>query len=252
MASADLLYSARFQLPELLERGRDNLIKAPIYRAGALVAPSSATVSVYDAAGVALVNAQAATITGSSAQYNVASATLAASSYGEGWRVEWRATMPDGTIRTFDVEALCVRRALFPVITEADLYRVSSALDPAGAACIHSESSFASKLDEAWVQIQGRLLAQGRRPNLVLSPQAMRDPHLYLTLALIYEDFSTRLNAAYAATAAMYRAEYESALTRVRFLYDEADDNGRSGTRERKGPSVSSLWLSSRGLRSWP
>ena len=252
MAAADTLYTARFQLPELLERSRNNLIKAPIYRAGALVAPSSATVSVYDSSGVPLVNTQAATITGSIAQYNVLATALAGSSYGEGYRVEWLAAMPDGTTRTFDVEALLVRRALFPVVTEADLYRVSSALDPAGAACIHSESSFASKLDEAWTQIQGRLLAQGRRPNLVLSPQAMRDPHLYLSLALIYEDFSTRLNAAYAATAGMYRAEYEGALTRVRFLYDETDDNGRSGSRDRKGPAVSSLWLSSRGYRSWP
>ena len=251
MASADTLYTARFQLPELLERGRANLIKCPIYRSGALVAPSSATVSVYDAAGTALVSAAAATITGSVAQYSVPSAVLASSSYGEGWRVEWLATMPDGTVRTYDVEALLVRRALFPVVSEVDLYRVSSALDPAGAACIHSEASFANKLDEAWIQIQGRLLSQGRRPNLVLSPQALRDPHLYLSLALIYEDFSTRLNAAYAATAAGYRAEYESTLARTRFLYDDEDDNGRSGSRARRGPAVSSMWLASRGGASW-
>lgn len=251
MAAADVLYSARFQLPELLERGRNNAITCPVYRAGALVAPSAGTVSVFDASGAAVVSAAAVTITGSTATYTVLSTALASSSYGEGWRVEWRLVMPDGTTRTFDVEALLVRRALFPVITEADLYRVSSALDPAGAACIHSEPSFSPKIDEAWIQIQGRLLAQGRRPNLVLSPQAMRDPHLYLTLALIYDDFSTRLNQAYAATGMAYRAEYEAALTRTRFLYDDEDDTGVSGSRSRKGPSVSTMWLSSRGSHPW-
>ena len=51
MSSTDTQYTARFSLPELIERGRDELIKCMVYLSGALVAPSSGTVTVRNASG---------------------------------------------------------------------------------------------------------------------------------------------------------------------------------------------------------
>lgn len=249
MASADVLYSARFDLPELLERERSNTIKCPVYRLGALVAPISGVVSIFDDSNAEIVASAVVTITGSVAQYTVASATLIDSEYSDGWRVEWILVMPDGTSRTYDNECMLVRRALFPVVTEADLYRVCSALDPAGSACIHSETSFAPKIDEAWVQIQNRLLAKGNRPNLILSPSALRDAHLYLVLALIFEDFSSRLNVAYSEMGAAYRAHYSAAWADVRFVHATGADDGTRASATRTGSQVSTLWLDGGGNR---
>lgn len=257
MSSSDTLYTARFDLPELLERGRDNVVRCPVYRAGAIVAPSqqagaTRSVEVYNAENTLVVAGNNLPVTGAGVAYaTIASSSLTGQTYGDGWRIVWYLTMPDGTLRTFDNECMLVRRALFPVVTEADLYRIASSLDPAGSACIHSETSFSAKIDEAWIQIQGRLLAKGNRPNLIVSPTALRDPHLYLTLALIFEDFSTRLNPAYAAIAMQYRGHWNDAFAQVRFLESNEDDDGTANSPARKGPSVSTLWLSSGGRNPW-
>lgn len=251
MSASDTLYTARFDLPELIERGRSNTVRCVVYRAGAIVAPSAGSVSVYSESDVLVWSASVSIAIDGTAFATVTSAVLASYSYGDSWRIVWSLVMPDGTTRTFDNECMLVRRALFPVVTEADLYRIASSLDPAGPACIHSESSFDEKLDEAWIQIQGRLLAKGNRPNLILSPTSLRDPHLYLTLALIFEDFSTRLNPAYSAIAMQYRGHWNDAWAQVRFLEADASDDGTPSSKARKGSSVSTLWLSSTGSRLW-
>lgn len=257
MSSSDTLYAARFDLPELLERGRDNVVRCPVYRSGAIVPPSqqagaTRSVAVYNADNTLVAGGGNLPVDGNGVTYGtISAASLAGQTYGDGWRIVWSLTMPDGTMRTFDNETMLVRRALFPVVTEADLYRIASSLDPAGSACIHSESSFAAKLDEAWIQIQGRLLAKGNRPNLIVSPTALRDPHLYLTLALIFEDFSTRLNPAYTAIGMQYRGHYNDAFAQVRFLESNEDDDGTANSPARKGASVSTLWLNSGGRGVW-
>lgn len=248
MGSSDTLYSARFELPDLIERGKNNALKCRVYRAGALVAPSSGTVSIYDTSTTAVVSAAAVTVSASVATYTLSSALVTDHALEEGWRVEWSLVMPDGVTHVFRNDAALVRGRLYPSITEADLYRVASSLNPAGAAVIHSETSFADKIDEAFVQIENRLIAQGNRPNLVLSPSAFRESHIYLALALIFEDFASRLNEAYEIRARMYREMFEGAWGRLRFVYDTDDDgvpdDGAGGAR-RGGPR--SLWLTSRG-----
>ena len=71
----DVLYTARLVGPTLIERGRDTPIACPVYRDGALVAPSVGTVSIFDSAGVSVVSAAPAPVRGSIAGYTVAAAT---------------------------------------------------------------------------------------------------------------------------------------------------------------------------------
>ena len=251
MSASDLIYTARFDLPELLERGRSNTVRCPVFREGVIVPPSAGSVAIFDPTNTQIFASSVTISAGGVAFAAVTSATLTPFAFSDGFRIVWSLVMPDGTTRTFDNECMLVRRAFFPVVTEADLYRVASSLDPAGPACIHSETSFVNKLDEAFVQIQGRLLGKGNRPNLILSPTALRDPHLYLTLALIFEDFATRLNPAYTAIAMQYRSHYADSYAQVRFLEADTADDGSASSSARKGPSVSTLWLSSGGRGLW-
>lgn len=237
-------YTARFQLPDELEATRDNAVACPVYRSGVLVAPVSGTVSVHNASGTVVVDAAAVTIVGDVATYTVTSASLAGQTRGEGWRIAWVLTFSDGVVRTLDNEALLVRRALAPVVTEADIYRRSNALDPSSPHSITSQADYADKLDEGWVVLMGRLLALGRRPHLILSPSALREVHLTLTLALIYEDLSARNGDQYSETAQMYREQFAGAWKAMRFTYDETDDDGQTGDQSRKA-ATTSMWLGS-------
>ena len=176
-------YSARFLSPDLLERERDNALSCPVYSGGALVPPASGTVTVQDQSGEAIVDGAAVTITGDVATYTVTAATLPDTvSFAEGWMVEW-ALVASGITRAFRNDAALVRNALYPVVTDIDLFRRVSALDPNGNDPITSLTDFQDYLDEAWATIQNRLIARGNRPNLIMSPSSFREAHVCLRVS---------------------------------------------------------------------
>lgn len=242
--AATTYLSARLLAPDMLERGVDQLIRCPVYQEGALVAPSVGTVSVFDGSGTAVVDAQAVTITGSIAQYTVTAATTTSLSLSESWRVEWSLTIT-GDVHVFRNDAALVRRALYPVVADADLFRRVSALDPASSACIHSLSTLQNYRDEAYSILVLRLLARGNRPNLVMSPSSLRTVHMSLSLSLIFADFSTRLSEAYGEHAAQYRHEFEQAWSLLSFLYD-ADDSGAADDTTGRRAAQPTVWTNGR------
>ena len=93
MSSTDTLYTARFLSPEYVERDRANLIKCRVYRDGALSAPTSGTVTVYNGSGTEVVDAASVTITGDVAEYSIGAVTLAAEELEEAWLFEWALVM---------------------------------------------------------------------------------------------------------------------------------------------------------------
>jgi hypothetical protein len=240
MTLYDQQHTVRFPLPDLIVRGRAHTLRAPVYLSGELVAPSSATVSVYDASGVAQVSAAADTITSSVATYTIGAGTLSASALGEGWSVEWVITLSTGAILLPVNSAALVRCALYPVITDDDLIRRCPELDPDGAAPITSAMSFQDAIDEAWTEINLRLISKGSRPNLVREPSAFRQCHLFLALALRYEGEQTRLSAAYGEKAAHYRALYEAAWSELNPQYSSGDDLQADARRRSMTPTI---WL---------
>lgn len=237
--------SARLLGPDLLERGRPNALSCPLYQNGALVAPtqSGSTVSIYDAAGTVQVDAAAVTVSGSVARYSYTPATSL--SLAEGWRVEWSLIVA-GTTHVFRNTAALVRFALYPVISDPDLFRRVSGLDPSGSSPISSVADYQDYIDEAWAKIQLGLINKGNRPNLILEPTALRELHLNETLHLIFDDFATRLNAAYTKQAESYRAKASNAWGELRFVYD-VSDAGKSEDPQRRRSGTPTVWLCGRG-----
>lgn len=255
MSVSATLYTARAETIEMIERARDNVVTQPVYDAGALVAPSSGTVTVYDSTGTSVAT-PTVTIVSSVATATVTAASLPVTlSLGEGWRVEWLLTMPDGTVRQIRRDAALVRTRLLPPAGWADVFRREPGLDPSGAHPIHSLTlaELDPYLDEAWVQLEGRLIAAGRRPWLILSPQALREVLILSVLALIYQSFVTRLKPAYQEIAQSYAAARELAWSQVRLTYDADDDGLADGgdTPEQIG-AQSSVWLGSFGATVAP
>lgn len=235
-------YQIRFQRHAYLERERDTYLTLEAYEDGALAAPSEGRISIFNASGVAVVDSVNVTIASSMATYTLTAATVADEGYGAGWRVEWQLTMPDGGDHAFRQNASLVRFRLYPVITDADLLRRHTDLAahmPAGL------SSYEPYIEEAWVDVESRLEMQGRRPNLVLSPEALRAVHLYGTLKIICRDFAGTGAAdnKWTMLAEHYEEQAEKSWAGVNFIYDEDNDGREDGSKRRGG--LTSLWLGS-------
>lgn len=247
MSSSDTIYTARLPLPELIEQGRDNAVECAVWRDGALAAPSSGTVSLYNSSNTAIVDGASVTVTGSIATYTVTAATVADQALEEGYRIEWALTMPDGVVHTFRNDAALVRARLYPVVTASDLYRRHPDLDPSNAASlVASGTTHQDALDEAWVEIQLRLIGKGNRPNLVMSPSSTRLLHLYLTLEMVFRDFSTTSGEGkWESLALSYQSKAEAAWHDLGFLYDEGDDGAVDDPQVRR-TATPSIWLNGR------
>lgn len=226
-------YSARFVLPDLIERGRTNTLRCPVYRSGVVAACTSGTITVLDASNTAQVDEAAVTVTEGIATYSYTPASTLP--YGEGWEVRWTLTV-DGDVLAVTNEAALVRARLRNPVTDQDLFQKVSGLDPSSPKPIHSQTDFQQKHELAWQRIQRRLIEKGNRPNLISSPSAFFDATLALTLALIFEDFTTRLNPAYADLAKGYRQQYEDAWRGLRVLYATSDD-ARADATKRQAPT---------------
>ena len=247
MPTPGTYYTGRLPLPEQIVRGADTSLSLTVYRDGALVSVASATVSVYDSGGTAVVNAAAATVASDVMSYTVTGATTTGKPLSDGWRVEWSVTLTAGGVEVFRTDAYLVRTVLRPVITDEDLYRRVSGLDASDSNALTSRADYQAFLDEAWVEINQRLIEAGNRPALIGSPSALRGCHLYLTLALVFEDMAARNPEAFSERAAMYRRQYEGAWQRVTFTYPE-DENGVIPDRGR-GSSRGPMFLCAVGRR---
>jgi hypothetical protein len=240
--------AARWPLPvEQIERGRDTVIRLRLYRNGAPVAVSSATVSVYDTSETALISAAAATITDGEASYTVLAATTSGLSLGTGWRVVWT----DDAGRTYDTPAALVRRVLYPTVTDVDVRRRWGYLDSGTRGAMTSAATWQPKIDDAWEQLQRRLLNQNKYPWRVLDPAAMHEPHLLLSGALIHEELAARGNPVMADTARTIRHAFEAEWARVPVQYDD-DEDGRRDSRD-KLAAAQHVWLGGgRRFDGWP
>ena len=232
-------YTARLPLPDLIVQGRDHTLTCPIYRSGELVAPVSGTVTVLDASGALVVDEQPVSVIDSVATYTVLAAATSGRARSMDWQVRWVLILPDGSTITPRNDAALVKTHLYPVVSDADLHARYPMLDPSTNARISDEETYQGFLDEAWVEINQRLIAKGNRPNLITTPHTLRAVHMHLALALIFDDMSTRQNEA-SERAAHHREMYREAWAGLQFSYD-TDDDGRPDQQARPAEPV--WWL---------
>lgn len=240
------LYSARLIGPEVIEAGTDNVVTCPVYRDGALADPSASpapTLTIWNASNVKTHDAVAVTEIATVATFTITSASMAGQVNSDGWRMEWSIAF-GGITSVFRRDAALVYRRLYPVVTDADLFRLHTDLSRRMPS---TESSYQDYLDECWATIEGRLIATGKRPWLIMAPSALREVHLYGTLARIFRDFAQGgPGTSEWEMSADYERRYEAAWAQLTYPQAAQLDGTAIDAARRRRSGQPTLWLSGR------
>ena len=236
MSWEDAILTARTPSSLELVRGVSQSVTAPLYRDGSAVAASAAVARLIDNAGTVRTSEASVPVPGGVPTW--ALTPDASWPLGVGWRIEWDVTHAGGIVR-HQVAADLVRRAIYPVVTDLDLIRRDSTIDPAadGSRLPSSMTDLQDYIDEAWTEIRARIYGKGQRPALIMSPETLRSPHIYLAMSIIYRAMGAdRLDL-----AAEYHALYEAAWGSIRWVYDQDDDGAPDEAGIRRA-AVATVW----------
>lgn len=172
---------------DLIQRGQERTLTAPIYLAGALVAPVSGTVTLTDDSGRAVVASAAVVVAASVATYLLLSSATTGRSVAERWREEWVLVMPDGVTHTFSREAMCVYRRIVCPVSQADLTREHPEL-------LRRKDTSVTSLDgwiqTAWAEVVSEIVGTGKMLWLNLDSTALWMTVRFRALASVYRSLS--------------------------------------------------------------
>lgn len=226
----------RYQLPYFIERNVEQALTLDVYNdAGTQQTASAATITLYRGSTV-VVNAAAATSLGPPASYTLPAATTTTEILGDNWLAVWTLTI-GGAAREYRREAFLVRDILYPTIIDTDLTDLHpelTTLRPGG---------FEAERDASFAMIQRKLIAVGRRPNLILSSSALVDVHTYATLERVFRGFHASIgDERYSELDTKYRDLFQSAWDSLNFKHDADEDGVFSGDAERAAAQPT-IWL---------
>lgn len=220
-------YSARIRTVELLERAKAQTTSITIYRDNAAVIPTSATYTLKASSGSKLVDAGSAAIDSGSGvvTYTHSAEELPSSkTLGEGYMQEWSITI-DSEVHIFRRMTALVLRRLYPVVSDIDLTSVYSDLQELRPSSL---TSYQKYIDDAWYQIIRKIRAKGNFEYLVMSSEALYEPHRHLSLYLIFRDFHSSLGQSsgrFLDLANEHQRMYHFELDNTNWYYDENHDN---------------------------
>ena len=226
------MLSAHLRGPFTLVKGFSTTISCPIYDGTSLISATAGTYDIVDGSFNVVLAGSLSIVSG------IATLTLAtALPYGDRYRIMFNITLTGSRIAKPENELYVVRQAFYPVVSGVDLYARVPGLDPTSASPHSSYANYNNFLDEAWYTLMNRLISKGNRPHLILSNTALREAHISLTLSMIFEDFSTRLNAEWGDKATAYHKAYEAAWDSLVFSYEDEKKNLR------KKSATPTIWL---------
>jgi len=177
------------------------------------------TLELLDSSGESVATGTAtATATGATATLD-----LSAADYGNNFLAVWEITI-DGLARYIRQDVSVVKARLYPTVGLDDLTSIIHDLARQAPA---TDPVWAAKIEAAWVSIMSRLIGHKSFPQFVLNAWALREPHLYQTLALITADLATRENGEgrWSVAADKFAAQAEKAYGNLTLEMDTDEDD---------------------------
>ena len=241
------MIASRFQFPRFIERAKTQAVIVEVWDGSGYANPTAAAYTLYRSDGTKAVDGAAAdSIVGGIATYTLdASAIPTTVAYSTRWREEWAVTV-DGTEHTLRRDVHLIPLALYPVVTVADIevrYTELRRLLP------QNRDSWAHVVDEAWQQIVGRLVSEGKQPGRIISPWSLRESHVELALCLAFREVSIyNPNGQYQALADHHCERFDMAWAGLKFEYD-IDDDGDADENVAPGGPILATSANIRGPR---
>jgi len=220
------------RLPWMVERDGQGTLRLPIERAGGVPTVSITSIKVYRPDGTEHDDMPSQAVADNVPECQWVPATFDGESLGMGWQILWVIDV-DGAEETFRTEMALIRRQLFGVVIDADLEQVYPGLSewlPVG------QGDWTPQIYEAWIQLNARLIAQGTRPQLIMSPWAIRNVHMYLALTIIGQRLRVTGGGMWAEHHEMWAKRAEAEWSSLQFSYDSDGDGSTDGTVE--GPAT--------------
>jgi len=231
-------YAARFRTPLFIDRALDQTLPMDLRDgAGAAAVVTEGTLSVLRPGGDAIVDEEDVDVSAA----GVATYPLLATSvpitidYAQNWSSVWLLTDSDGTVHRIVRDAHLVAGVLHPVIDASDLLRKHTDLLRQ-----YTLPKLQIFVDEAWDTIQGRLLGDGRYPEMVLTAWSFAECHLAESLANAYADMATYTNGKgkYAHMAESYSKKFERLWGGLNWKTDEDQDGIDDGKTQAGEPVI--------------
>lgn len=237
-------YTVRFQSVDMLEREFGGVLCAPVYYAGRLVEPDSASAEIFDKDGTQIGGTYVATITECVPYITVPAGDLSGYTCREDTIIQWTITITDAdqvpqTVTIHPRNMLYLVKCLpYPVVTDADMYRKHPDL------CDYRET-YQDQIDEAWIQLNSDLCNMGNRAHMILTPAQLREPHLLRALGNAFASFDQYIGTeenSYRMLAKDYAKKYHEAMDSLSIVYD-TDDDGKIECDDEKVKARRSIYL---------
>lgn len=235
---SDTLYSARFRGPTLIEHNKSQTVSLAIEEGGSASTLASGTFYLYDSSGSVIVDAQVATVAAGTITGTVAAADTNGKSLGPSWLVRFDVVIGGETYRFNNDACLCVAR-LYPPIGQTDLVNRHSDVANLLASGVTSCQQY---IDDAWSDVTNRMYSEQVFFWRLRTPSAFRSVMFARSLALVFRDYATLLNAGdrYMQLSDYYEQQYERAYSKLRSRIDSSEDNQLSD-RQQSIPAVTYL-----------
>ncbi len=225
-------YSFRTIFPDVLVRGRENLVKMEAWHDGALVAPSSGTFTLVDEGGDTI-STSAVVVSGSIATATIPAGDLPATlDLSQRLQQRWVLVMPDGVEHTARREAALARFRFYSPIGDIDL---ESEYPGLGTDVGDSVDSLQPFIDEATAWFVNKLWSKGTWPDLIVEPSATRAPIRERAYYLIFKALYRRTSgqARWETLMNIHRDGYREAFGSMTYKVD-ADHDGVADSDDRK------------------
>ena len=247
MALSPTTYALGRRMPLLLVRGSAQRIEAPVRRGstGALVAPTSGTVTITRPDGTALVSAASVTISSSVAGYTLTPG--AAETLGAGWTVSWSLAMTDGDMPSWREEAYLCEYVPPCSVSAADLYVVIPELRyrvPEAQGSTGTNEGWQPQIDAAYEDLLRRLIDDGHRPWQIRTVSGYHGWLLARAIQRCIEAIPTTPNDSWETERRSAHFRFVAAAADLRVQYVTEDPTYRTGV----GPVIR---LASPGRAAW-
>jgi len=240
--SGEVLWSFRSLWPDVLARGRANTLVGSLQNAGVSPTVSAATFALYRPDGTEVTGCTLALAS------NVATVTVPSSSLpttlplGEGYRELWTFTV-GGIPYQYERPASLALIQLSPAVITTDITGNTGRLPSLGRSL--GSISIQVFMDQAWERIIRQLIKAGHLPYLIRTPDALRECHILLSIAMACDMCALSADALqWAAAAEKYHKAWENEWKAINWQTDYNHDGKIDDPQQRQSSNggVAHTW----------